>query len=194
MGEIGVVPGLRMFLAFIFSRCRRVPVYQSTSKPNEGENMSHISMFQRATLGLGALFLAAAMSAAMAGEAGRIKVSKGDVQIERGGKTLAAPVGTVIEAEDTVKTGVDGSVGITFLDNSMLSAGPNSELVIERFSFDSTTNQGEFDTRLKKGTLAAVSGKIVKQSPEAMRIKTPAAVMGVRGTEFIVKVDDTAAN
>ena len=69
-----------------------------------------------------------------------------------------------------------------------------AELVIERFVFDSTTHQGEFDTRLKKGTLAVVSGKIVKQSPEAMRIKTPAAIMGVRGTEFIVKVDEPAAN
>ena len=51
---------------------------------------------------------------------------------------------------------------------------------------------GEFDTALKKGTLAVVSGKIVKQSPEAMRIKTPAAIMGVRGTEFVVKVDESA--
>ncbi len=100
----------------------------------------------------------------------------------------------VIEVGDTVKTGADGSGGITFHDDSLLSAGPNSELVVERFVFDSTTHQGEFDTRLKKGTLAFVSGKIGKQSPEAMRIKTPATIMGVRGTEFIVKVNEPAAN
>jgi hypothetical protein len=128
---------------------------------------------------------------ALAGEAGRIKVSKGDVQIERDGKRLPAPVGAMILARDTVITGSNGSVGITFQDNSLLSAGPNSELVIERFVFDSTTHKGEFDTALKKGTLAVVSGKIVKQSPEAMRVKTPAAIMGVRGTEFVVKVDDS---
>jgi hypothetical protein len=98
----------------------------------------------------------------------------------------------MIHARDTVKTGPNGSVGITFQDNSLLSAGPNSELVIERFVFDSTTHKGEFDTALKKGTLAVVSGKIVKQSPEAMRVKTPAAIMGVRGTEFVVKVDESA--
>jgi len=119
-------------------------------------------------------------------------VSKGDVQIERDGKRLAAPVGTMIQARDTVKTGPNGSVGITFQANSLLAAGPNSELVIERFVFDSTTHKGEFDTALKKGTLAVVSGKIVKQSPEAMRVKTPAAIMGVRGTEFVVKVDESA--
>ena len=158
--------------------------------------MTKVSTFQRDILVFGMLLLAGAWMCthAFAGEAGRIKVSKGDVQIERNGKLMPAPVGAVIEVEDTVKTGADGSVGITFHDNSLLSAGPNSEMVIERFVFDSTTHVGEFDTRLKKGTLAVVSGKIVKQSPEAMRIKTPAAIMGVRGTEFIVKVDEPAAN
>ena len=91
----------------------------------------------------------------------------------RDGKRVAAPVGFSIEVKDTVKTGADGSVGITFHDNSLLSAGPNSELVIEKFVFDSTTHVGQFDTQLKKGTLAVVSGKIVKQSPEraAARLK-----------------------
>ena len=142
----------------------------------------------------GLLLLLCAMVAmpAIGAEAGRIKVSKGEVQIERDGKRLPARVGATIQARDTVKTGADGSVGITFQDSSLLSAGPNSELVIERFVFDSTTHKGEFDTALKKGTLAVVSGKIVKQSPEAMRVKTPAAIMGVRGTEFVVKVDDSA--
>jgi hypothetical protein len=158
--------------------------------------MSSIAILRRDILIFGALMLAAAWACthAAVGEAGRVKVSKGDVHIERNGKTISAPVGAAVDVEDTVKTGADGSVGITFHDNSLLSAGPNSELVIERFVFDSTTHQGEFDTRLKKGTLAVVSGKIVKQSPEAMRIKTPAAVMGVRGTEFIVKVDEPTAN
>ena len=157
--------------------------------------MTKVSTFQRDILVFGVLLMAAAWMGthAFAGDAGRIKVSKGDVQIERNGKLMPAPVGAVIEVEDTVKTGLDGSVGITFQDDSLLSAGPNSELVIERFVFDSTTHQGEFDTRLKKGTLAVVSGKIVKQSPESMRIKTPAAIMGVRGTEFIVKVDEPTA-
>lgn len=158
--------------------------------------MNNIAILQRDIVIFGLLVLATAWASthAFAGEAGRIKVSRGDVQIERNGKLMPASVGAVVEVEDTVKTGADGSVGITFRDNSLLSAGPNSELVVERFVFDSTTHQGEFDTRLKKGTLAVVSGKIVKQSPEAMRIKTPAAIMGVRGTEFIVKVDEPTGN
>jgi hypothetical protein len=129
-----------------------------------------------------------------AADAGRVKVSKGEVYVERDGERIAAPVGFAIEVNDTVKTGADGSVGITFNDNSLLSTGPNSELVIEKFLFDNTTHVGEFNTHLKRGTLAVVSGKIVKQTPEAMRIRTPAAVMGVRGTEFVVKVDEPATN
>jgi hypothetical protein len=156
--------------------------------------MSKVLMLQKNFLMFSFLLLVCAVVAlpSLAAEAGRIKVSKGEVQIERDGKRLPAPVGATIMPRDTVKTGPDGSVGITFQDNSLLSAGPDSELVIERFVFDSTTHKGAFDTALKKGTLAVVSGKIVKQSPEAMRVKTPAAIMGVRGTEFVVKVDESA--
>ncbi len=157
--------------------------------------MTKVLKFNRDIVLLGFIALLCAFVAApvQAADAGRIKVSKGEVNIQRDGKRLPAPVGAIIEVRDTVVTGADGSVGITFHDNSLLSAGPNSEMTVEKFVFDSTTHKGEFDTALRKGTLAVVSGKIVKQSPEAMRIRTPAAIMGVRGTEFVVKVDDPAA-
>ena len=127
---------------------------------------------------------------ALAQEAGHVKVAKGSVQIERGGQKIPATLGAMVQAGDVVVTGVDGSVGITFLDNSLLSAGPNSVLAIDRFAFDSTTHQGSFESSLQKGTLAVVSGKLAKQSPDAMKVKTPAAVLGVRGTEFLVRTGD----
>jgi hypothetical protein len=126
----------------------------------------------------------------LAQEAGHIKVTRGGVQVERAGQKTPATVGAVVQAGDVVSTGADGSVGITFLDNSLLSAGPNSVLAIDRFAFDSTTHQGSFESSLRKGTLAVVSGKLAKQSPEAMKVKTPAAVLGVRGTEFLVRTGD----
>lgn len=126
----------------------------------------------------------------VAQEAGHIKVSTGTVQIERGGQKLPATVGAAVQAGDVVSTGSNGSVGITFLDNSLLSAGPNSVLAIDRFAFDSTTHQGAFESTLHKGTLAVVSGKLTKASPDAMKVKTPAAVLGVRGTEFLVRTGD----
>lgn len=123
---------------------------------------------------------------------GQIKVAKGTVHVERDGKRLSVAVGMSIRQSDTLVTGADGSAGVTFSDNSLLSTGPNSVLVVDHYTFDSTTHAGKFDASLKKGTLAVVSGKIVKQSPGAMRVRTPAAIMGVRGTEFMVQVDEPA--
>ena len=77
---------------------------------------------------------------------------------------------------------------MTFADNSLLSVGPNSTLAVDKFSFNPSTHEGQFDASLQRGTLAVVSGKMVKQSPDAMRIRTPASILGVRGTEFVVKV------
>ena len=127
---------------------------------------------------------------AAADEIGQIKVSKGDVSIDRKGQSLAGSVGLRLEAADVVKTGADGSVGITMSDNSLLSAGPNSILSLERFEFDPTTSQGRFDAQLQRGTLAVVSGRIAKQSAQAMTVRTPSAVLGVRGTEFVVSAHE----
>lgn len=137
------------------------------------------------------MVLAFGVAVAAAEDAGHIKVSKGAVQIERTGKRLPAQVGLGIQQGDVVITGANGSVGITFRDNSLVSVGPDSVLAIDRFVFDSTTHQGAFDSSLKQGTLAVVSGKLAKQSPEAMKVKTPAAILGVRGTEFLVRTGAT---
>src|SRR5262245_22961830 len=128
-------------------------------------------------------------TAGLAADAGEIKTATGTVHLERAGKKLPVKVGMPVQQSDTVVTGADGSAGITFTDNSLLSVGPNSVLAIDKYAFDSTTHAGQFDANLKKGTLAVISGKMVKQSPESMRVRTPSSIMGVRGTEFVVKVD-----
>ena len=127
---------------------------------------------------------------AIAADVGLIKVSKGDVQIQRGGSSVAAAVGSAVQTSDVIVTGADSSAGVTFSDNSLVSVGPNSVFAIDKYSFDTTTHVGEFEGNLKKGRLAAISGKMVKQSPESMKIRTPSAIMGVRGTEFVVQVDE----
>lgn len=132
--------------------------------------------------------LAGFVVCAWAQDVGQIKVISGAVHMERGGKPLPVQIGSPVLQSDTLVTGADGSVGITFTDNSLLSVGPNSVLAIDRYAFDSTTHAGQFDASLKKGTLAVVSGKMVRQSPGAMRVRTPTSIMGVRGTEFVVRV------
>ena len=134
--------------------------------------------------------LSACTIAAPAADIGQVKVARGQVTIERQGKTIPAAVGARLQVADIVKTGADGSVGITMDDDSLLSAGPNSALSLDNYAFDSTTNQGRLDTSLNKGTLSVISGRIAKQTPDAMTVRTPNAILGVRGTEFVVSAND----
>jgi hypothetical protein len=142
-----------------------------------------------------AIILAAALGLslpAVAADIGLVKVSKGSVQLQRGSDRIPGALGTGVQQGDVVVTGADGSAGITFTDNSLVSVGPNSVFAIDKYRFDSTTHAGQFEGNLRQGRLAAVSGKMVKQSPESMKIRTPSAIMGVRGTEFVVQVDEPA--
>lgn len=125
---------------------------------------------------------------ALAGEesAGTIKIVKGSVSLERGEQKIAAAVGDPVYAADRVITGADGSVGITLRDSTLLSAGHNSLLLLDKFAFDSSTHAGVIDATLKRGTLSVVSGKIAKQSPDSVRYRTPTTTLGVRGTEFVI--------
>jgi hypothetical protein len=137
-----------------------------------------------------AAFAAVFAVAATAADIGQIKVAKGQVSIVRGGQTLPGEAGARLQPGDVLRTGADGSVGVTMSDNSTLSVGPNSVLALEKYEFDATTNQGQFDASLQKGSLAVVSGRIAKQSPDAMKVRTPSSILGVRGTEFVVAVND----
>jgi hypothetical protein len=128
-------------------------------------------------------------SAAIAQDVGRVKTVKGTVYVEREGRRELALVGTGVRQADVVVTGPDGAVGVTLADDTLLSAGPNSVLAIERFVYEAN-QPGSLEAALSKGTLAVVSGRIAKQAPDAMRVKTPAAILGVRGTEFVVRASD----
>jgi hypothetical protein len=130
-----------------------------------------------------------AVSAANEEPAGTIKTMTGSVTIERGEQKLAAALGAKVFAADKVSTGSNGSVGITLRDNTLLSAGHNSSLSLDKFTFDSSTHAGTIDASLKRGTLSVVSGKIAKQSPDSVHFRTPTTTLGVRGTEFIIEVD-----
>jgi hypothetical protein len=137
-------------------------------------------------LGVGLVCAALWAGEAAAQDAGRVKTVKGTVYIERGGRRELALVGSGVRQADTLVTGPDGAVGVTLADDTLLSAGPNSVLVIERFVYEAN-QPGSLETALSKGTLAVVSGRIAKQGPDAMRVRTPAAILGVRGTEFVVR-------
>lgn len=134
--------------------------------------------------------LAITAGPAVAAEIGQIKNTAGQVLLLRNNAQQPAKTGDVVEQADIVITGANGSVGITLIDNSRLSVGPNSRIELKQFRFNPTTQEGESLTEIRRGTLAIVSGQIAKRSPDAMKVQTPTTILGVRGTTFAVKVDE----
>jgi hypothetical protein len=120
---------------------------------------------------------------------GQIKTLTGEVYIVRQQVKRQAQTGDRLEVADAIITGPDSSVGITFIDNSRFSAGPRSHIELEQFQFDSTTYDGVSSTKMQHGTLAIISGHIAKRSPDAMKVRTPTTILGVRGTRVLLKVE-----
>ena len=121
---------------------------------------------------------------------GQIKTLTGEVYIVRQNVKRPAQAGDRLEAADAIITGPDSSVGITFIDNSRFSAGPRSHIELEQFQFDPTTYDGTSSTKMQRGTLAIISGHIAKRSPDAMKVRTPTTILGVRGTRVLLKVEE----
>jgi hypothetical protein len=99
---------------------------------------------------------------------------------------VALQPGTLVQVGDRLVTGGDGAVGITLADDTRLTVGPSSRLLISAFGFDPATHEGRLLASLQHGTLHMVSGAIAKQAPQNVHVQTPNALLGVRGTEFIV--------
>jgi hypothetical protein len=118
----------------------------------------------------------------------QVKKVTGEAVIVRSGERRPAGLGDLLLVKDVIETGPDGAIGITFVDNTVFSAGPNSQLALDEFQFDSANFRGSMLADMRRGTLAAVSGDITRSSPGAMKVKTPTAVLGVRGTTFAIQV------
>ena len=120
--------------------------------------------------------------------AGRIKVVSGTVEIVRGTATLPATVGTFVLESDRIRTGANGRVGLTLRDDTRLSLGPDSEMALNRFQYAPAEGQLSLAVRFLKGVAGYISGRIAKLAPDAIRLETPAAIVGVRGTSLAIRV------
>lgn len=120
---------------------------------------------------------------------GKTKTAKGDVVVVRGGKELSVNIGDRVYRNDTIRTGADSSAGIIFEDNTILSLGPNSAIVIEEYIFAPEKGVLSMVARILRGTASYLSGIIGKQSPEAVKFHTPDATIGIRGTQFLVRAE-----
>ena len=143
-----------------------------------------------AAICLGDMLLLVPVAAAKGDAPGiaQVKTVSGQVVVVRGGARLAAKVGDPLFEKDTVETGTDGSIGITFVDNTVMSTGPDSAIGLDEFRFDSSNFNGAMLMDMHKGTVSVVSGDIARSSPNAMKVKTPTAILGVRGTRFVIEV------
>jgi len=128
------------------------------------------------------------------GEVARVKIVAGTATIVRNEKVITMNRDEKIYTGDTLKTGADGSMGITFRDNTILSLGPDSIVVIHEFLFAPAQGKLSIVTRLIKGTAAYLSGVIAKLSPQSVRFETPVGTVGFRGTKVLVRIDGRESN
>jgi hypothetical protein len=121
--------------------------------------------------------------------AGVVKNTTGKASIERNGDILSASPGAKVHSKDTLQTGPDGTMGVIFRDDTTLSLGPDTRITIDEFLFSPAEGKLGFVSKMSKGTAAYLSGKINKLSPGATRVETPLAVLGIRGTRFLIEVE-----
>jgi hypothetical protein len=153
-------------------------------------NSSHGACLRGATLWLfaGVLLLTATPAFTEQSVAGRIKIVSGSVSIVRAGNAGPAQLGQTVYESDVVRTGADGRIGITLNDDTRVSLGPGSEVSLVRFAYAPADGQLGFVLKVVRGVAAYVSGRIAKLSPDAVRLETPGAIVGVRGTTLALRV------
>ena len=121
---------------------------------------------------------------------GTLQRVSGTAAVVRQGQILPAKAGLEIQANDTLRTGPEGSIGVAFHDDTLLSLGPGSVLAIDEFVYAPRQGKLSLIFRMMKGTAVYLSGLIAKLAPDSVLFVTPSASVGVRGTKFAVKVEE----
>jgi hypothetical protein len=142
----------------------------------------------RHTIGACILVLAAVPALAQPSAAGRVKVASGTAYVVRGDRVLPAKVGQIVLESDGLRTGADGALGVTLKDDTRVSLGPASEVRLESFLYEPSAGRLGLALRFIRGITAYVSGRIAKLAPDSIRLQTPAAIVGVRGTTLTIRV------
>jgi len=136
------------------------------------------------------LLAAAPVQADQQTAAGRVKVVTGQAFIVRGHDAIAAQPGQIVFESDSLRTGEDGTIGVTLKDDTRVSLGPSSELRVDRFSYGAADGSLALVLKVVRGVTAYVSGRIAKLAPDSIRLETPSAIVGVRGTSLVIRADE----
>jgi hypothetical protein len=119
---------------------------------------------------------------------GLVKTASGDVSILRNGRSMAALPGTGLALGDVLSTGTTGALGIILRDDTVISLGPSTETGIEQFAFEPAEHNLGMVLRVTRGLIEYLSGRISKLAPGSVRIETPVATLGIRGTHLIARI------
>ncbi len=132
-----------------------------------------------------------ARSAIAASEhAGILKSVRGSVRLLGvDGSERTARAGDAVAPIDRITTEADSAASVVLRDGTAIVLGPSSRLDMKQFHFDATTRDGGLLVSLLRGSLRMITGLIGKTHPDAVRIETPTATIGIRGTDFIVQAD-----
>ena len=120
---------------------------------------------------------------------GIVKSLENSASIKRKAEVLTAENGMAVWMGDEIRTGPAGSVGIIFIDDTVLSMGPKSRFVISELLFDPVEGKLSFIGKIIRGTIVFLSGQTARLAPDSVRLETPAGMVGVRGTRVLVKVE-----
>jgi hypothetical protein len=123
---------------------------------------------------------------------GYVKTVSGEASVTTAKSRVAAQLGTPLFMGSHLKTGHKSSLGITFKDDTVMSFGADTELTVDEYLYAPSQGKLKLAATLGKGSLNYVSGVIAKLQPDAVTVTTPTGTIGVRGTQFVVKVEDGA--
>lgn len=126
-----------------------------------------------------------------AARAGTFKQVQGDIRLGTTASQPAPQSGDALRPGERITTGKDGAASLVLKDGTVLTLGPNTTANLSQFQFDATTQEGNLVLELLQGSVRVVTGLLAKINPDRFKVKTPTAVVGVRGTDFIVEATPT---
>lgn len=134
---------------------------------------------------IGFLILALPASLLAAGNsAGEIVSLRGANTVTQEGKTTKLYRGAAVIVGDQLRTGKNARLKLRMVDGTEITLGENSEFTVREYDVRISEGTGSGVLELTKGFFRAVTGKITKLRENKFQVKTPLAVIGVRGTDF----------
>jgi hypothetical protein len=116
---------------------------------------------------------------------GMVVASRGEVIAMSNGGSRELKQGDFIYISDEIMTTNRSFVVLQFEDGAKVTVRPDSTMIIEQYVYNGNAGD-EAELNLVSGGLRVITGAMAKSNPENYKVRTPVALMGVRGTEFSI--------